>query len=199
MNFTILDCERCVAEAIKPWVQDFMLKSPADRGAVPIPIEVVQGFIPSYQAGPQLNGQNKAPVIAVRISHGFYHRLKGDVAIDMIVLTWDDDLNRQGYRDAMNICQAIVTGLYETGVIARSFPLLDTPVTWDLIEDPSKDFFPYFVAGIQAHFGLMTPGINEADYSVGEQYILRSNGSSPSPTRIYQADERNSDLHRAEE
>jgi hypothetical protein len=174
MRFTPLDAESALAESITEWVQDFQLKSPVDRGKVPIPIDVVQGFIPSYQAGPQMPAQNKAPVIAVRVSHGTYHRLKGEVVIDCIVLTWDDDLSRQGYRDCLNLCDRLVLGLYETRTIKKSFPVTDNPVTFLLVEDPSKDYFPYFVAGVQVTLGVQTPELNKAPYSPpGEPYVLR--------------------------
>jgi hypothetical protein len=175
MRFTPLDAEAALTQEIALWVQDYRLKSPVDRGKYPVPVEVVQGFIPSYQAGPQMPMQNKAPAIAVRVSHGTYRRLKGEVAIDCIVLVWDDDLSRQGYRDCMNLVNNIVTGIYEARTIARAFPVLDEPVTWTLVEDPSKDFFPYFVAGVQVHLGVQTPDPNAAPYDVieKEKLILR--------------------------
>src|SRR5215472_16433317 len=96
---TPLDLERCLVEEISEWVRDYRLKSPIDRGAVPVPITVVQGFVPSYYAGPEALTQDKAPTIAVRATQGFYTRASGKCEVNIMILCWDDDPNRQGYMD----------------------------------------------------------------------------------------------------
>lgn len=185
MNLTILDAEKCLAQDVAIWVQDFRTKSPIDHGEVPVPFEVVQGYIPSYQAGPQiaktptLAGQNKAPSIAVRFSHASFIRLKGHATFDIIILTWDDNLNRQGYRDSLNALDAIYRGIYEAGIIRRSFPVLDEPVTCLLVEDPSRDYFPYFVAGLQVHLGVQTPGVNPGRYNPPGDEVIQLQQPAP--------------------
>ncbi len=143
--FLPLDLERLLVRDVKVWVQDFELKSPEDRGAHPIPVQVVQGFVPSFQAGPKMPAQNKAPVIAIRAVGGSYIRLKGECDIHFFILTWDDNPDRSGYRDSMNLSMVLVQRLYEAGLVDKSFVLLDDPVHWNLIEDLSKDYFPYFI------------------------------------------------------
>lgn len=176
MRFTILDAEEALAQDVGLWVQDIRLKSPVDRGAVPVPFQIVQGFLQSYQAGPQMPMQNKAPSIAVRSSHGTFHRVhprETTLALEIVVLTWDDDLNRQGYRDCLNAVQAITTGIFESRIIRRSFPVTDDPVVWALVEDPSKDYFPYFAAVIEVKLGMPIPEPNEASYRlVGTQKVI---------------------------
>jgi len=75
MRFTLLDAEEVLTNYVKVWVQDFQLKSPVDRGVVPVGFDVIQGFLQSFQAGPKMPYQNKAPSIAMRMSHGSIHRV----------------------------------------------------------------------------------------------------------------------------
>ena len=175
MRFTLLDAEEVLTNYVKVWVQDFQLKSPVDRGVVPVGFDVIQGFLQSFQAGPKMPYQNKAPSIAVRMSHGSIHRVhprETTVTLEIVVLTWDDDLSRQGYRDVANAIQAITTGIYETRILARSFPVTDDPVVWSLVEDPSKDYFPYFCGVIQVKLGMPIPDPNDAVYYPPGDQIL---------------------------
>jgi hypothetical protein len=133
-------------------------KSPEDGGATSVPVTVVTGLIPSYQAGTQ--NMDKAPVISVRATAGSFHRVGGECTIHVFILTWDDDQSRDGYLDVLDIITAIYSGLYEEGALANAFLLLDQPVKWSMIEDISLDTFGYYVGGMQIEFGIMTPGIN---------------------------------------
>lgn len=147
------------------------LKSPVDRGAVPVPVSIFTGAIPSYQAGPPaIQQQPKAPSIAVRCTNGFYRRLDGVAHVAFAILTFDDDLERQGYKDVQNIINRIVYGLMENVVIGKAFVVLqdtvdEESITFDLIEDPSVDFFPYHLGQVTAKLGLMAPGPNDAPYN----------------------------------
>jgi hypothetical protein len=151
---TPLDLERYLAKEIAVWVQEFRLKSPADGGKIPIPISVVRGFVPSYYAGPEEGNQDKAPVISVRCTGGTYQRERGKATIYIMVLTWDDDISRVGYQDTLNILNHLVFHLQERVGVARSFVLSDDPIRFMEVVDPRMDFFPYFVAGIEAQFFL---------------------------------------------
>jgi hypothetical protein len=149
---TPLDLERYLCKAIASWVPDFRLKSPIDRGAVPVPISVVQGFPGSYYAGPEAGNQDKAPVISVRCTKGFYLRERGKAQVDILLLTWDDDPARTGYRDILNLANHIIFHLqYEVG-IGSSFVLADDPIHFLEVVDAYKDFFPYWVGGVEAQF-----------------------------------------------
>src|ERR1700756_2449265 len=89
------------------------LKSPEDNGAVPVAPTVVQGFVPSFQAGTV--ELEKAPVVAIRAIGGSFHRLEGETTVHIFILTWDDSLSREGYQDNLNIATAIYQELYESG------------------------------------------------------------------------------------
>jgi hypothetical protein len=150
---TPLDLERCLVEEISEWVSDYRLKSPIDRGAIGVPITVVQGFVPSYYAGPEAPEQDKAPVIAVRATQGFYLRASGKCEVNIMIMTWDDDVNRQGYMDVSNLMTNICQNLLYY-VKVGNFVLTDDPIHFQEVVDSFKDFFPYYVGGLSMQFHL---------------------------------------------
>jgi hypothetical protein len=150
---TPLDLERCLHASITEWVKDYRLKSPIDRGAVPVPIQVVQGFVPSFYAGPEAADQDKAPVIAVRATQGFYQKAWGKCEVNIMILCWDDDTNRQGYMDVSNLMTRICHHLLYFVKIGN-FTISDDPIHFMEVVDSFKDFFPYFVGGINCQFTL---------------------------------------------
>jgi hypothetical protein len=163
---TPLDLEREATKAIASWVTDFRLKSPADRGAKLVPIEVVQGFVPSYYAGAE--SVEKAPAIAVRITGVEYERLRGNATLSVMILTWDDDLSRNGYQDTFNLANHIIYNLQLEPRIS-DFAGTDDRIKMVEVVDPMRDFFPYFVAGVEAHYWVpsATPWIVPASGPVG--------------------------------
>lgn len=150
---TPLDLERCLTASISEWVTDYRLKSPIDRGAVPVPIQVVQGFVPSYYAGPQSPEQDKAPCIAVRATQGYYQKAYGRCECNIMIMTWDDDVSRQGYMDVSNLMTRIAHHLLYFVKIGN-FVLSDDPIHFMEVVDSFKDFFPYFVGGVSCQFIL---------------------------------------------
>ncbi len=187
MLFTASDLEYALVKAIKIWTADMRFKSPTDRGAVPVPISVFTGLIPSYQAGPTAVQQTpKAPSIAVKVSSGHYRRLDGDATVNMAILTWDDDLARSGYRDVLNIINRLANGMLETVILAKAFMLLqdtvgEESITFDLIEDPNIDFHPYTLGMVTAKYGLMAAGPDDAPYGdVGPDTLSWTGPNHPS-------------------
>jgi hypothetical protein len=174
--FTPNDLEQVLADNLKIWLADIRLKSPVDRGATPTPISVYQGYIPSAQAGPPaIKYMPKAPAVAVRCTGGFYRRVDGVAHVNFAILTFDDDLLRQGYADVQNIINRIIYGLLENVVVGKAFVVLqdtvdEESITFDLIEDPSVDFFPYFLGSVTAKLGLISPGPNDAPYNFTDTF-----------------------------
>ena len=165
MFLTALNLEMQLVEAVSIWTADILLKSPEDRGMTPVAPIVYQTAIPSFQAGPEAPEQPKAPSIAIRASAGSYKREAGEAIVHFAVLIWDSDLSRRGSQDVANILERIRQGLQETVWIADSFPLLDHPIEWELIDDPSEDFHCYYLGALTARFGIMSLGPNETPYS----------------------------------
>jgi hypothetical protein len=169
-SFTALDLERAAVQAITGWVNNppILLRNPYDPEGPAIPPAVYQGRIPSVSSGPDNVPAYKAPSIAVCCYSSVYKKVAGEASLHIAILTWDDDLTRNGYEDVSNIINRIITGFFESRFIAHAFPLLDDAVHGDVILDPSVDFFGYFIGSVEAKFGLMTPGINE-----GEPYFTQ--------------------------
>jgi hypothetical protein len=166
---TPLDLERNLVAAISEWVQDYRLKSPIDRGAVPVPIDVVEGFVPSYYAGPEAGDQDKAPVIAVRATQGYYLKAMGKCEVNIMILCWDDDVSRHGYMDVSNLMTRIAHHLLYF-VKVGNFVITDDPIHFMEVVDSFKDFFPYFVGGISCQFFLRSSSPPPPPASIGTPY-----------------------------
>ena len=186
MLFTIRDLEGALVEAIQTWTADMRFKSPTDRGANPVGISVFQGYIPSFQSGPTAIEQTpKAPSIAVKVSSGHYRRMEGDATINMAILIWDDNLERTGYLDVLNIVNRLANGMLETVVLAKGFVLLqdtvgEESITFDLIEDPNIDFHPYSLGMVTAKYGLYSAGPDWAPYNQTGPDTLKITGPNGS-------------------
>ena len=146
-------------------------KNPQDRNGPLVGLSVYQGFIPSVQAGPQQGPPlPKAPSVAVAVKKGFYRREEGIATVNCAILTFDDDLSRRGRIDVHNIINRIAYGMLEkNSTVDRSFILIqdtvkEESIEYELVEDPSVDFFPYFLGWISAKFGIMSPGPDYARY-----------------------------------
>lgn len=176
---TLTYVERGAVLAARVWVGDFYFKSPLDLGASPIKCAVYEGHVPMIQAGDMASAP-KAPSIAVRAASATWRREYGEVHLHFIILTWNDDLDRMGYRDVENLAWRLNQGIYESRgippVVANSdgsytmgtgnlFQLTDHPTSFELIDDPNVDFFPYFIGVYSAVFGVPTPEPDAAPWN----------------------------------
>jgi len=175
-GFTPLDLERALVQDVTSWVNNppILCRNPYDPTGPHIPPTVYQGRIPSVQAGPTTTPTYKAPSIAIGCTSMHYKREKGEGTVCLAILTWDDDLSRNGYADVSNIINRIIERLFEKRSIADSFILLDDAVHGEVIFDPSVDFFGYFLGSIEAKFGLFTPGVDPGGpYFPAEDYLAQ--------------------------
>jgi hypothetical protein len=176
--FTATDLEVALVKAVNSWINDppILMRTPYDptntAGVLP---SVYQGRVPSAlgPASPAINSDfpYKAPSITISAGRKDYRRVGGIAIVNMLVITWDDDLGRNGYADVENICQRIVYGIYEAGIIAGAFPLLDDIVHSETINDPSIDYFGYFLGRVEAKFGIYTPQPMEDQYPLASQDV----------------------------
>ena len=179
--FTALDLEAALVEAVRGWVNDppILMRDPykpeSAEGIVPF---VYQGRVPSAltPADPTINSNfpYKAPSITISAGRKDYRRERGLAVVNMLIITFDDDLSRNGYADVENICARIIYGIYEAGIIASAFPLLDDLVHSETINDPSIDYFGYFLGRIEAKFGIFTPAPMEEGYPYASQDVVVS-------------------------
>jgi hypothetical protein len=183
--FTAFDLEAALVQAVRSWVSDppILLRDPYNptntAGVVPI---VYQGRVPSAMTpgSPALesNFPYKAPSITISAGRKDYRRKGGIAVVNMLIITFDDDLARNGYVDVENICQRIIYGIYEAGIIAAAFPLLDDLVHAETINDPSIDYFGYFLGRIEAKFGIYTPQPMEDQYPLASQDVVLTTPAS---------------------
>ena len=179
--FTPLDLEAALVKAVTGWVNDppILMRDPynPDNAAGIVPF-VYQGRVPSAltPADPTINSNfpYKAPSITISAGRKDYRRERGLAVVNMLIITFDDDLSRNGYADVENICARIIYGIYEAGIIAAAFPLLDEIVHSETINDPSIDYFGYFLGRIEAKFGIFTPAPMEEGYPYASQDVVVS-------------------------
>jgi hypothetical protein len=179
--FTALDLEAALVETVTGWVNEppILMKDPynPDNAAGVVP-RVFQGRVPSAltPADPTINTNfpYKAPSITISAGRKDYRRVSGIAIVNMLIITFDDDLTRNGYADVENICQRIIYGLYESRIIAGAFPLLDEIVHSETINDPSIDYFGYFMGRVEAKFGIYTPQPMEDEYSFAATDVVVS-------------------------
>lgn len=179
MYYTFSDVERAAVYAARVWVKDMYFKSPLDSGAVPVPMSVYEGHVPMYQAG-DMGSAPKAPSIAVRAQSVTWTHEYGQCHLNFAILTWNDDLNRSGYRDVQNVGWRLNQGVFEARGLApvtansdgsftmgrgNLFQITDHPTSFEPIEDPSTDFFPYFLGIYTAVFSVPTPEPDEAEWN----------------------------------
>jgi hypothetical protein len=175
-GWTPYDLERFLVDSVTGWVNDppILCRNPYDPSGPYIAPVVYQGRIPSVQAGPQSETTFKAPSVAICCTDFRYKRESGVATVSMPILTWDDDLSRNGYGDVHNIINRIVYGLYQAGIIGQSFILLDETVDGELIFDPAVDYFGYFLGNVTAKFGLATPIPDPGQPVIGQEGFLIS-------------------------
>lgn len=176
---TLRDVEKFAAAAARVWIGNMLFKSPLDLGAVPVPCSVYEGHVPMYQSGDQ-NGAPKAPSVAIRAQSATWKREFGECHLNFAILTWNDDLSRNGYRDVENLAWRLNQGIYESAGIPAVLPqsdgsylmsdgnlfqLTDHETSYELIDDPAVDFFPYFLGIYTAVFGIPTPGVNAGPWN----------------------------------
>jgi hypothetical protein len=170
LSNTIVYLERAAVAVTRIWIQDMYFKSPFDLGAVPVQCSVYEGHVPMLQVSDE-NSVPKAPSIAVRVQNASWKREHGEAQLNWAIITWNDDLSRIGFRDVENLAWRINQGLYESVGIplvmtnsdgsytlgtGNLFQLLDHPTNFELIDDPTLDFFPFFIGVFSAHFGIPT-------------------------------------------
>lgn len=195
MYFTPSDLELALVEEVSSWAADMRFRNPEDpRNQNGVPLSVYQGHIPSYAAGPKERAklQPKAPSVAIKASHFEYERLKGWCEITFLILTWDDNINRLGYKDNLNLMNRIICKLQDDVIIKKSFPILDWPIHGELIEEPGVDFHPWYLALVMARFGVMSYGPGNLGTPAGGQpsnqtgpdtgvYVYNANSDSTVP------------------
>ena len=86
------------------------------------------------------------PYVIVRIPGGELpgQDTRQQVELVLVVCVYDPDPNRQGFRDALHIVNAILTHYGRNGIVGRRYEV-QYPIQWVV---PEEDTHPYYFAGM---------------------------------------------------
>jgi hypothetical protein len=141
-----------------------------------VPPQVYRGFVGRDQVGALIPGDiTKYPAVVVRAKMGVQAVDYEDVTVELIIGTFDDSLDQQGYLDCMNIVERIKGRLREMSVIRTRFPIR-LPLNWQI--NKAVNVGSYYFAEMQVDFHVpvaatqydattMTPDLMEGKYNAG--------------------------------
>ena len=86
------------------------------------------------------------PYVIVRIPGGELPNqdTRQQVELVLVICVYDPDPNRQGFRDALHIVNAILTHYGQNGIVGRRYEV-QYPIQWVV---PEEDTHPYYFAGM---------------------------------------------------
>lgn len=136
-----------VEREIRVFPQDLPIRAGADIEPEPDPVE-------EDPKAEQADGQLEEPkpedvpeaYVIVRLPSGELPAQdeRQQVEVILVVCVYDPDPNRQGFRDALHIVNAIMTHYGENGIVARRYEV-QYPIKWVTQEE---DTHPYYFAGM---------------------------------------------------
>ena len=85
------------------------------------------------------------PYIIVRLEGGHISSDKNTCRVVLILGVYDEDTNRQGYKDLMNISQKIIHRYTRDNTIAQRYSITEG-IDWEAQD--VEDIFPYFLSVI---------------------------------------------------
>ena len=86
------------------------------------------------------------PYVIVRIPGGELPNqdTRQQVELVLVICVYDQDPNRQGFRDALHIVNTILTHYGRNGIVGRRYEV-QYPIQWVV---PEEDTHPYYFAGV---------------------------------------------------
>ena len=138
-----------VEREIRVFPQDLPIRAGADIEPEPDPVEEdleaeqLEDQAPAEETEPE---DVPEPYVIVRIPGGELpdQDTRQQVEVILVVCVYDPDPNRQGFRDALHIVNAIMTHYGENGIVARRYEV-QYPIKWVTQEE---DTHPYYFAGM---------------------------------------------------
>jgi len=117
------------------------------------PPQVVRGRIPRTVTG-EINADAlpQVPSVIVQVVSGRYDTGDGSATLRMLVTTYDENPDGQGYQDCLNLTETITNALCSFGqtVIDKAYSIV-LPCEWKMIE---PDSFPHYLAEITTQWML---------------------------------------------
>lgn len=111
------------------------------------PLKIYKQFIPIQTDDDDNIDTNESPYpcLIVKETSGTIKKLTAktqQVLIQLIFCAYDQNVDRQGYVDAVNIKEAIIQHFEEQPVFGGTFKINDdSPVEWDLSDDDMDDYY----------------------------------------------------------
>lgn len=137
-----------VEREIRVFPQDLPIRAGADIEPEPDPVEEdpeAEQLDGQPEEGPKPEDVPEAYVI-VRVPGGELPAQdeRQQVEIILVVCVYDPDPNRQGFRDALHIVNAIITHYGENGIVGKRYEV-QYPIKWVTQEE---DTHPYYFAAM---------------------------------------------------
>lgn len=150
--------EQTIVDRIKEWTKNVVLftgaKNLQGEKLTSTP-NVYRGFLPIPMTGVTGESLTKLfPHIVVQMVRGHHDFKAGQVDVCMFMGCWDDEDDRSGYQDVINLIEVLKISLYTERHIADEFPLAG-PLAWELGE--KSDSFPAFSGMLTVTLDVETP------------------------------------------
>jgi hypothetical protein len=159
---TIVELEDALVEFIAMNTSELRFRSNGESAAM-VPPAVYAAFIPRNQVGDIEPGQiTTYPAVIVRCKQGAQSTEYERVTVELLIGVYDDELDQQGSRDALNIVNRIKTRIREASIIRERFRVT-MPLNWQINKRQSagptgrSNAFPYYFAEMQIDFELPVP------------------------------------------
>ena len=173
---TVVELEDALVEFIAQNTHELRFRSNGESPAMVAP-NVYAAFIPRNQVGEIEAGQITAyPAIIVRCRQGVQAIEYERVTVEILLGVFDDSLDQQGSRDALNLVNRIKTRIREASIIRQRFRVV-MPLNWQINKRQSAgptgqyNAYPYYFAEMQVDFELPTPETQYVADSMTPDYM----------------------------
>lgn len=135
-----------VERRIQVFPQDLPIRAGADIEPEPVLDPEEDPDLVPEQLEEQPPEDVPEPYVIVRIPGGELpdQDTRQQVELVLVICVYDPDPNRQGFRDALHIVNAILTHYGQNGIVGRRYEV-QYPIKWVTPED---DTHPYYFAGM---------------------------------------------------
>jgi hypothetical protein len=171
---TISELEDAVVEFFGQNTSDLIWYRSNEASSKRTAPKVWSGFIPRDQVGAIMPGDiTTYPCIIIQAKSGLQTIQSELVEVDVVLGTFDDTPDQQGYRDLSNMVQRLKDRLREQDIIRERFPLR-MPLKWVINRyygGASTNYFPYFFAEMTLNFELEVM-MTQYDVTFGDADII---------------------------
>ncbi len=124
-------------------------------------LKKVNIFMQDIPFSQQKNAKEIFPYIIVRVEEGSISTEKNICQVVLIFGVYNDDIDRQGYKDLLNIMQKVLYHYSVEKIISQRY-VVNGEMEWVIQND--ENIFPHFIGGIS--FDVELPAIRIFDDNV---------------------------------